>query len=163
MNVKRLLAVLGLFAAASPTWAATTTTNFSVSGTVVPTCSVSATPLNFGAAIPNPINSNVDATSTITATCSTGAPYTITLGVGTGAGATYPARRMTSGPNTLVYSLYSDASRTVVWGNGGGGSAAVNGAGSGVAQPITVFGRIPSGQTVTTGSYSDTIVVTLTF
>lgn len=159
----RLLAFLGFMLAAGSAAAATATTTFTVSGTVVPTCTVSAVPLNFGAAIPNPINSNVDGAGTITATCSTGAPYTIALNVGTGAGATFATRRMTSGGNTLAYNLYSDAGRTIVWGDGTGGSSTSSGSGSGAAQGMSVYGRIPSGQTVPTGTYTDTITVTITF
>ena len=160
----RLLILLGFMLAAGSAAAATSTTTFSVSGTVVPTCSVSATALNFGAAIPNPINSNVDGQSTVTATCSTGAPYTIAMNLGTGAGATFPGgRRMTSGASTLGYNLYTDPSRTTVWGDGTASSAVSSGAGNGVAQPIAVYGRIPSGQTVATGTYTDTITVTITF
>ena len=159
----RMLAAFALLPMGVPAWAATTTTTFSVTATVVPTCSVSAAPLDFGTAIPNPINLNVDAQSTITATCANGAPYTIALSAGSGLGASFASRRMASGPNLLVYSLYTDATRTVVWGNGGAGSSVVNRNGNGAAQQITVFGRIPTGQSVPTGTYSDTIVVTLSF
>lgn len=159
----RILLVLGLFAFAAPLWAATATTTMTVSGTVVPTCSVAAAALNFGAAIPNPINSNVDAQGSVTATCSTGAAYTVALSVGNGAGATFASRKMTSGGNTLNYSLYTDASRTTVWGDGTAGSNTFGGSGSGAAQVIPVYGRIPSPQTVPTGAYTDTVVVTLTF
>jgi spore coat protein U-like protein len=158
----RLLACAAL-GYAVPGWAATVTTTFTVTATVVPTCSVSASALSFGTAIPNPINTNVDATSTITATCSAGAPYTISLNAGTGAGATFASRRMTSGPNALAYTLYTDAGRSIIWGDGTSGSSTFNGAGTGVAQAITVFGRILSGQSVPTGAYSDTITVTITF
>ncbi|HEX2827767.1 MAG TPA: spore coat U domain-containing protein [Burkholderiales bacterium] len=164
MNVcARLLVLCGLTAAAATAVAGTATTTFTVSGTVVPTCSISAAALNFGAAIPNPINSNVDGQSTVTATCSSGAPYTVALNVGTGSGATYAARRMTSGGNTLVYNLYTDPSRSQVWGDGTGGSNLSNGSGTGAAQAINVYGRITAGQTVPTGTYTDTITVTINF
>ena len=78
-----LCGILGLPAAGQ---AATATTTFAVTGTVVPTCNISATALNFGATIPTPVNSNVDAQSTIVATCSSGAPYTVGLSTGNGAG-----------------------------------------------------------------------------
>lgn len=158
------LLVSGLLAIGGPASAATTTTTtFNVTGTVVPTCSVSAAALSFGAAIPNPINVNVDATSTITATCSNGSPYTIALSAGLGAGATFAQRRLTSGGNTLIYSLYTDTGRTTVWGNGTAGNVLSNNTGTGTAQTITVFGRIPSPQSVPTGTYSDTITVSVTF
>jgi spore coat protein U-like protein len=159
----RLLLFFGLTLSTAAAMAATSTTTFTVSGTVVPTCSVAATALSFGTAIPNPINSNVDAQSTVTATCSTGAPYTIALNAGTGAGATFGSRRMTSGGNTLVYTMYTDPGRGTVWGDGTGGSSVSSGSGNGTAQPVTVYGRIPTGQSVATGTYTDTITVTITF
>lgn len=160
---ERLLVLCGLLGVAAPGWAATATTTFGVTGTVVPTCSIAAVPLSFGATIPNPINSNVDAQSAVTATCSSGAAYTIGLSTGGGAGATFATRRMTSGPNQLQYTLYADAGRTTIWGNGTAGSILSNNAGTGTAQAIPVYGRIPSGQNVPTGTYSDTITVTITF
>lgn len=163
MRFNRILAFLVFLLAGNSLWAATATTTFAVSGTVVPTCTVSAAALSFGTTIPNPINSNVDAQSTVTATCSNGAAYTLALNAGGGAGATFASRRLTSGPNTLNYSLYSDAGRTAVWGDGTAGSSLSNNVGNGSAQPIPVYGRIPSGQSVPTGTYGDTITVTITF
>lgn len=157
------LVACGLLAACSAGWAATTTTTFSVSGTVVGTCTVSASALSFGTTIPTPINSNVDAQNTVTATCSNGAAYTVALSVGNGPGATFGVRKMTSGANPLSYSLFLDPARTTVWGDGTGGSTVSNNTGSGAAQAIAVFGRIPSGQTPPIGSYTDTITVTVTF
>lgn len=162
-GTQRVLLAGGLLAFAGSGWAATATTSFAVSGTVVPTCSVSAAALSFGGAIPNPINSDVDAQSSITATCSSGAGYTIALNAGNGTGATFASRKLSSGPNTLNYALYTDPGRTTVWGDGTAGSSLFNGSGSGAAQSIPVYGRIPSPQTVPTGAYSDLIVVTLTF
>jgi spore coat protein U-like protein len=153
-------ALLGLTA---PAWAATATTTFAVSGTVVPTCNVSAANLSFGTSIPSPINSNVDAQSNITATCSSGTPYTVALSAGNGAAATFASRKLTSGANTLNYALFTNAGRTTVWGDGSAGSSTFGSMGSGAAQAIPVYGRILSGQSVATGAYSDTIVVTLTF
>ena len=128
----RLLLLLVLVLHAGLGAAATATTTFTVSGTVVPTCAISAAPLNFGAAIPNPINANIDVTSTVTATCSAGAPYTIAMSVGMGAGATYSGRRLTAGANGLTYNLYTDAGRTSIWGDGTGGSDLSRGSGTGV-------------------------------
>jgi spore coat protein U-like protein len=159
----RLIALCGLALVSAPLWAATATTTFTVSGTVVPTCSISANALDFGAAIPNPINSNVDAQSTITATCSTGAGYTIALNAGVGTGATVATRRMESGASSLNYTIYTNPGRTTIWGDSTLGTSTFGGSGTGAAQLIPVYGRIPTGQSVATGAYSDTITVTITF
>jgi spore coat protein U-like protein len=71
---------------------------------------------------------------------------------------------MTSGANLLNYNIYTTAARTTVWGNGTGGTAAIGGTGSGVAQAVTVYGRVGSGQTsVPAGAYADTVAVTITY
>ena len=159
----KLFVLCGLFVIATPGWTATATTTFAVSGTVVPGCTVAATAMSFGAAIPNPVIVNIEATSSVVATCSNGTPYTIALSAGGGAGATFAVRRMTSGANTMDYSLYTDATRASVWGNGTAGNVTVAGTGNGAAQAITVFGRIPPQTLAATGAYTDTITVTVTF
>ena len=162
-SFKRILLACALLFASSSLWAATATTTFAVTANVVPTCSVSAAPLNFGASIPNPINSNVDAQSTITATCSNGAGYTIALNAGSTPLGTVAMRRMEAGASTVNYTMFTDAGRATVWGDGTSGTSLLNGSGSGAAQAIPVYGRIPAGQTPGTGNYSDMVTVTITF
>ncbi|MCP3101382.1 spore coat U domain-containing protein [Myxococcus sp. K15C18031901] len=91
-------------------------------------------------------------------------PMTIDLSPG---GATSALSRRMVGPSsaTLNYNLYLDVTRLVIWGNGLSGTShygpLIPLLGSDVTLPV--YGRIPAGQTVPAGSYSDTIVVTLTF
>jgi spore coat protein U-like protein len=154
-----LSGVITLWSFTGSSYAATTTGTFTVSSTVTATCSVSAGNLAFGSYT----GAQVDATSTITVTCTNGSPYKIGLDAGTGSGATVSTRKMTSGGNTLNYSLYSDAGRTTNWGNTVGVDTLDTGTGSGSAQNVTVYGRIPASQLSPAGSYSDTITVTITF
>lgn len=68
-----------------------------------------------------------------------------------------------SASNLLQYFLYSDSARTVIWGNNANNSDSPLGAGTGLAQTYTVYGRIPSGQTtVPVDNYSDQIAVSIT-
>jgi spore coat protein U-like protein len=135
------------------------TTSFTVTANVPPSCTVSASNLNFG----NYSNLQVDGSTTVSSTCTTGAPYNIGLNPGVSAGATVTNRAMTGPAGSLLkYSLFKDASRTLNWGNTVGADT-VSATGTGAAQTFTVFGRIPSAQFVTTGSYQDTITVTLFF
>jgi spore coat protein U-like protein len=157
----RLAAAFGtlLLLSLSPARAATTTTTFTVTATVATTCSISANNLNFGAYAGLQIDNQV----TLLATCSTTVPYDIGLNTGTFAGATVTTRRMTGTDAAgLAYSLFQDAPRTVNWGNTVP-TDTVHGVGNGLAQSVTVFGRIPGDQNVSPGSYSDTITVTLNF
>ncbi len=142
--------------------AATATTTFQVTATVISVCTVSATDLAFGnydasAGVPN------DNTSTVSVTCSNGSPYTVALDAGTGTGATVAVRRMSNGGNTLNYSMYTTAGRTTVWGDGTGGTSTQPGTGNGAGQNFTVYGRIPTGQFVTAGNYADTVTATVTY
>ncbi len=137
---------------------ATTTSTFQVTATVASSCTVTATSLAFG----NYTLAQLDSSSTITATCTNGTTYTIGLDAGSFAGATTSTRRMT-GPSAagLSYSLFSDSGRTTNWGNVAG--SWVSGTGTGAAQVLTVFGRIPANQTALIGNYTDTVTVTVTF
>lgn len=141
--------------------ATTSTTTFAVSATVSASCSVSATAIAFGAY--NPTGGNVDTTNTVTATCTSGTAYNIGLDAGGASGATVTTRKMSSGSDRLNYSLYSDSGRSTNWGNTVGTDTVAD-TGNGTAQGHTVYGRIPGSQTtVPTGSYSDTITVTVTY
>lgn len=144
--------------------AATETTTFTVSATVTNACSVSASNLAFGNI--NPLTNATtatDATTTVSVTCSNGTAYNVGLNAGAATGATVTARKMVSGTNTLSYALYRDSARTANWGSTVG-TDTVAGTGSGAAQSLTVYGRVPSGQQSTpVGAYTDTITVTVTY
>ena len=159
---KKLAFGTALLAASSSGFSATATTTFAVSATVSASCSVSAAALGFGT-LGTPIGTNVDAQSNITATCAGGAAYTVALNAGTGTGATLATRKLTSGANTLPYTLYLDASRSQIWGDGTGSTSVSSQTGTGSAQALTVYGRIPAGSSPLAGAYSDTITVTVTY
>jgi spore coat protein U-like protein len=143
----------------SPAMAATSTTTFTVSTTIQATCLVSATSLAFGTYT----GLVADSASTVSVTCTNTTPYNIGLNSGTASGATVTARKM-AGPNSalLNYSLFTDTSRTLNWGETAG-TDTVSGTGNGSAQTLTVYGRIPAGQYLAPGNYSDTITATVTY
>lgn len=152
------VATLGWFASASAGFAATATSSMSVTATVQATCTISAGALAFGTYT----STQLDASSTVTVSCTNTTTYNIGLDVGTGTGATVNSRKMTNGAQTLTYSLYSDSGRSTVWGPTIGTNT-VTGTGNGSAQNFTVYGRVPSGQLPTPGSYSDTVTATITY
>lgn len=144
-------------------YATQATGNFNVTATVTASCTVSGTALGFGSF--SALGGNVDNTSTLTATCTNGSAYTIGLNAGLGLGATVTARTMTHTDTTtlLNYSLSTVASGGINW-DDIGGTTVKSGTGSGAGQAITVYGRIPSGQTsAIVGAYSDTITATIDF
>jgi spore coat protein U-like protein len=139
--------------------AATATTTFAVTATVQATCLVSATPMAFGT------YTGVSATSssTVSVTCTNTTPYNVGLSAGLATGATVTSRSMTGPASALLgYSLFSDASRTVNWGQTVG-TDTVAGTGNGSAQAITVYGQVAAGQYVAPGAYADMITATVTY
>jgi spore coat protein U-like protein len=137
-----------------------TSAPFTVTATYPATCSVAAATLNFGSQ--GVITANVDASSTLTATCSSTTAYTIALNGGD-AGATDPTqRKMSKVSEQITYGLYRDSARSQAWGSTTGTNTA-SGTGSGLGQSFTVFGRVPAQTTPSPGTYSDTIIATLTF
>jgi spore coat protein U-like protein len=137
-----------------------TTAPFTVTATNTTNCSVSASTLNFGSA--GVLRAALDGTSSITVTCTSAAPYTVALNGGL-SGATNPTqRKLSQASATITYGLYQDFARAVPWGD----SVGVNtmaGTGSGLAQTLTVYGRVPAQNTPSPGTYSDTVVLTISY
>jgi len=159
-RVRQTLVLLYLTALV-PVLAQTSTATFTVTATVLPACTVvGGVPLAFGVVTPGVQR---DGSVTVSATCTLGTPYTLALDAGTGSGATVASRRMTSGSDTLTYSLYQDAARTTLWGDGTAGTSVRSSTGTGLSQTFTVYGRVPSSATAPVGSYTDTITVTATY
>ena len=149
-------AAVALLATQFPAHAASGSANFDVSIQVNATCAISASNMSFGS-ITTGTTSNTDATSSLTVNCSNGTPYTISLGNGNNYSG---GRRMTNGTTNINYYLYSDSSRSTQWNS----TSTQTGTGSGSDQTLTVYGRIPSGQSVPyVGSYNDTIIATISY
>ena len=161
LGYKAALAACFLIPWAVPSHAASTTSTFTVQVSITATCTInSASTLNFGTQ--GILATNVDQTSTVQVTCTNTTPYNIGLDAGTGSGATVATRKLTSGGNTVNYTLYSDSGRTTVWGNTVS-TDTVAGTGNGSGQNYTVYGRIPAQTTPAPGTYNDTITVTVTY
>jgi spore coat protein U-like protein len=68
---------------------------------------------------------------------------------------------MTLARRSLSDGLYKDAARTQLWESSAGEQ--VTGSGAGTVQNLPVYGRIPPQATPPAGTYSDTVVVTVTY
>ena len=122
-------------------------------------CTATAVPVIFGAY--NPVSGQVlDSAGRVDVSCVPSAGYTISMSAGLGS---YSTRMMASGPDRLEYNLYTDFARTMVWGDGTPGSFTVGGTAGLTPVSRTVYGRIPGGQAVHAGAYSDTLLVTVSF
>jgi spore coat protein U-like protein len=161
-DLVKLTGLLFLLFLSQFSWAATTSTSFTVSATVVNNCTTSATALSFGNYDPTS-GSDTSGTNTVTVTCTNGDAYTIALNGGTTSGGSISQRKMTDGASHyLNYNIFQNAGHTTLWGDGTTGNT-LSGTGTAVAQNYTGYGSITASQTVPSGSYTDTITVTITF
>ncbi len=152
-----------------PTGGSSSGSGSSFTATISSGCDISAGTLNFGSS-PNSITSNIDSTATITAQCTDTTPYSI--GLDNGANANGGQRRMRLGAtgNYINYNLYTDSGYSHAWTTTtstttctGGTSTCSLGTGTGSNQTFTVYGRVPTQTAPSSGTYNDTVVVTVTF
>jgi spore coat protein U-like protein len=171
-------ALLGVAGSAS---AATATATFTVSATVLKTCSVGATNLSFGNYTPG--GGALTAASTVTVSCTKGTTYQVALNGGSTAGGTVAARLMlqNAGASTLQYNLCTTPATAAglcaagnAWGDGTLSTITQPGTGAGMgagnATSFTVNGGLPDiaanqNATVVGAStlYSDLVTVTVTY
>ncbi len=150
--------VLGLVSTSAVAQTNPATTTFNVTATVLKDCIVSATALPFG----NYTGAAVNASSTVTVTCTSGTTYTVGLNAGTTTSATVTTRQMgITVAGGLNYSLLTTSYTGANWGNTSG--SWVSGTGTGAAQALTVYGVLPAAQYVPPGSYTDTITATVIY
>lgn len=131
-----------------------------VMNNVYASCSFSiAQNLNFG--VYNPVMSGDNlSSSNVSITCSPTTTYTITLS--TGNSNSFTDRQMFGGykgTDILHYNLYLDSGRTSIFGDGTSGTSYISTSNSN----NNIFAKIPQLQNVSAGSYSDNIILDLTF
>ena len=161
---------------ASAASAQTASDNLSVSATVADSCTITTSPLAFGAYDPVSANAStaLDGSGAVNVTCTKGSTgITVTLGLG--ANASGAIRRMTDGTDFLAYELYHPSATTPsagctfpgtqVWGTAGGAIFTPTGVtwDATVAQVFNVCGTVPAAQNVGAGTYNDTVVATVNF
>ena len=115
------------------------------------------------------LSANQDAEGAINSTCNSGTGYTIYLDNGEHVSGSNRQMYSSSTQEYFPYQLYQDSARSTVWDETGGttatgGSGGVSGTGTGSSQETVVYGRIASGTTIpSSGTYTDTVVTTLTY
>ena len=147
--------------AAAGAHAGSTATQFQVTAQVLDSCTVAADDLNFGNYDPRSATA-LDGTSQLRVACTLLTAYNVALNPGTSVGATVTTRKMSKATDTLGYTLFRDALRTLNWGQTAG-TDTVSGTGTGLTANLSVYGRVPGSQNVPTGSYLDTITVTVSY
>jgi spore coat protein U-like protein len=157
-------------ATACPTGGATTTSGGSNwDATIAAGCNISTSTMNFGSTS-SFISSNIDSAATITAQCTNTSAYSIGLSNGVNASGSQNRMRLGATSNYVTYGLYTDAARSNAWatttsatGCTSGTSTCALGTGTGSSQSVTVYGRVPPQNVPAAGSFTDTVVVTVTF
>ena len=127
------------------------------------TCTISVTSVNFGSY--NVFGgSATDSTGTITVNCNNTA-HNISVTLSKGASSTYNPRTMLRGAEALSYNLFRDAARSSIWGDGTASTSTYtdNNPPNATNITLTVYGRVPAGQDVSAGSYSDTVAAVINF
>ena len=125
-------------------------------------CTISTTSIDFGAY--NVFSSGpTDSTATMTYRCSGNAA--VAISITRGQSDTFNPRIMAKGTEHLGYNLYLDSSQSTVWGETSSGTESYydSRAPNNKSVTVTVFGRIPAGQDVSAGSYSDSVVAVVLF
>jgi spore coat protein U-like protein len=172
MSHKKILAAavaMVVGGSALSAWAGTGNTTFNVTTTVVNDCTIGSTNIAF--ANYDPTSATVlTATGAVTARCTKGDSVSVALnqGANPGAGSTaaVPVRQMANGTNLLPYHIYIAATGTTEWGTGTIGTnepAAQTAASVATALSFTTYGSLPAGADVPAGSYSDSVIATVTF
>lgn len=122
-------------------------------------CTVAATPVAFGV-YQSSAQLPTDSTGTVTVACGIFTSYSVSISAGVG-GTNALNRALSSGGNRLAYNLYTDPTRILVWGDGTAGTLRVAQIATGAT--LNVFGRIPGLQNIASGSYADSLIVTIEF
>lgn len=132
-------------------------------GSALAGCFVSASAISFGGYdVFDPVPR--DSTFTVRLSCQESTARDVNVAVGPSAtSGSIPSRQMGSGSgDRLIYNLFSDPSRTTLWGDGTAApSVVVRGVSRSTPQNVLVYGRVPAGQDVRVGTYVDTITVTV--
>ena len=130
-------------------------------------CSVATTAVTFGTYVPTTLKtSNGNVAVTCSALVLFTASYVISMAKGNST--TYTPRFMNLLGVHLNYNLYTTAGFASICGDGTGGTVTISDSYTAVVigpvtRNYTVFGRIPASQFVNTGTYTDAVLVSVTY
>ena len=164
-----LAAAILAFSDGADAQAGTATGNLTVQITITASCSINAATLTFpstaGTAL---LTAAVQASTTVSVTCTNGSPYAI--GMGNGLNASGNQRRMINGASYLPYNLYTDSGYLDAWTTASSSTTCTTsnscalGAGTGSAQSVNIYGAVPiTAIAPAPGAYSDTVLMTITY
>ena len=140
------------------------TAEVQVSATVVANCRLTVDPLVFGSYDPlgAHVSNALDGSAQLTVSCTRATQATINMDGGRNAGQDAPVRLLAAQGENLSYQLFRDSARTQVWGRGSDAYAFVSTGGL-PGQKLIVYARIPPGQEVPAGTYTDVVTASVDF
>jgi spore coat protein U-like protein len=158
--------LVGLAGFSVPVFATSVDTTMQVTAGIGKNCVIETTNISFGSYDPANVNATdpLDATGSITTTCTIGTAGEVLINYGANVAAESTDRRMI-GTDTSVYlgyEVYSNSDRQSIW--SGEANNGVDITAAGVGEEMTVYARIPGGQTdAANDSYTDTLTVLVSY
>lgn len=152
---------IAAFASMSANAATPVTAQLNTSATISSACRIAAQDISFGTVTPA-ASGDVTATGNLTATCTNGTAYKITISAGnSGSDAARTMKGATGNNDVFAYNLYSDAAFANIWRSTE--VDGVGGTGNGAAQTLTVHAKAPLNQYLKPDTYTDVLTVTLAY
>lgn len=146
-----------------------------MAGQALSACGIANAPVNlsFGAYSPitfpgKVVSANADSTGSVSISCSglaQAVSYALKLSAGRSNSILARSMGGTGGGADMTYNLYTNASRTTVWGDGASG-ASFAGSIAPTDGPVNhiFYGRVPAGQSaLRAGTFTDQLVITLEY
>jgi len=135
----------------------------SANATVINNCKITTSDLTFTSYDPLAA-SDVTGTGTVTIACTKGASPTVALSVGANpTHATGTTRAFNNGTSYLSYEIYKDSNYATVWGDAGSAVLTAGAAPDKNGRSFTAYAKIPAGQDIVAGTYSDGMTATVNF
>jgi len=132
-------------------------------------CSVSSSGAAFGVYTPTNATATTT-TATVSVTCQAAIQIAVAyvISLGPGSSGSVAARTMLGGISRMSYQLYTNPTFSTVWGDGTNGSQTVSdGYLLNILTPVTnnytAYGRIPALQNLSPATYTDTVIVQITY
>jgi spore coat protein U domain-containing protein, fimbrial subunit CupE1/2/3/6 len=162
IRISMFAAALGLALVATPAAAGSATAELTISATVVKNCTIDAQSISLGTYDPLVANySNAAApTGTITVQCTKNTAYSIALTNGGNYSAGFRRMKHAINDEYLQYELFQDGAFATAWTDTQMVSKTAT---SRAPLGITVYARIPGGQDVSQGTYTDVVTATVNF
>jgi spore coat protein U-like protein len=161
--LRNIMPVAACLVLATSLNAATSLAPLNISADVPSNCVIATSNLAFGQYDPLVQNATqeLDAAAQVTMVCTRSSRAAVSIDSGRNPiGST---RTLASSSQHVSYQLFRDSGRTQEWGSGVTDGLQLVSEGVHKPQQLTVFGRIPPGQEVASGMYTDVVTATVDF